>query len=127
MLYKGNAVPSSAKADVQAAGGTFVHAYDQIGVAIARSDSATFADRLARDKRVEGVSSTARLRVEAGRAGGRRRRGPAARRAAERAGDRRRHVLAAAVGHAADPHAAGARDHGRQPAVVVGDIDTGLD
>src|SRR5829696_2699643 len=59
VLYKGNAVPSSAKADVQAAGGTFVHAYDQIGVAIARSDSTAFAGRLGRDKRVEGVSSTA--------------------------------------------------------------------
>ena len=61
VLYKGNAVPSSAKADVQKAGGTFVHAYDKIGVAIARSDSASFATRLGQDKRVEGVSSTARF------------------------------------------------------------------
>src|SRR3954468_1759971 len=61
VLYKGNAVPSSAKADVQQAGGTFVHAYDKIGVAIARSDSATFASRLGKDNRVEGVSSTARF------------------------------------------------------------------
>jgi subtilisin family serine protease len=61
VLYKGNAVPSSAKTDVQAAGGTFVHAYDKIGVAIARSDSAAFADRLGRDNRIEGVSSTARF------------------------------------------------------------------
>jgi len=59
VLYKGNAVPSSAKADVGAAGGTFVHAYDQIGVAIARSDSATFAGKLGKDSRVDGVASTA--------------------------------------------------------------------
>ena len=59
VLYKGNAVPSSAKADVQQAGGTVVHAYNQIGVAIARSDSAAFAGRLGKDNRVEGVSSTA--------------------------------------------------------------------
>ena len=61
VLYKGNAVPSSAKADVQKAGGTFVHAYDKIGVAIARSGSASFATRLGKDNRVEGVSSTARF------------------------------------------------------------------
>ena len=58
VLYKGSAVPASAKADVQKAGGTFVYGYDQIGVAIARSNSATFADKLAEDNRVEGVSST---------------------------------------------------------------------
>jgi lantibiotic leader peptide-processing serine protease len=61
VLYKGNAVPSSAKADVQAAGGTFVHAYDKIGVAVARSDSAAFATELGKDNRVEGVSSTTRF------------------------------------------------------------------
>ena len=59
VLYKGNAVPSSARADVQQAGGTFVGAYDKIGVAIARSDSAAFAGKLGKDNRVEGVSSTA--------------------------------------------------------------------
>jgi lantibiotic leader peptide-processing serine protease len=36
-----------------------VHGYDAIGVAIARSGSASFATRMARDTRVEGVSSTA--------------------------------------------------------------------
>jgi subtilisin family serine protease len=61
VLYKGNAVPVSAKTDVQKAGGTFVYGYDAIGVAIARSDSASFADALSKDNRVEGVSSTARF------------------------------------------------------------------
>ena len=59
MLYKGSAVPASASADVQNAGGTYVYGYDQIGVAIARSDSASFASEMAKDNRVEGVSSTA--------------------------------------------------------------------
>src|SRR4051812_7288151 len=61
VLYKGNSVPASAKADVQKAGGTFVYGYDAIGVAIARSDSASFAANLAKDNRVEGVSSTAKF------------------------------------------------------------------
>ena len=59
VLYKGNAVPASAEADVQKAGGTYVYGYDQIGVAIARSENAAFAAELAKDNRVEGVSSTA--------------------------------------------------------------------
>jgi subtilisin family serine protease len=61
VLYKGNAVPASAKADVLKAGGTFVYGYDQIGVAIARSDDSAFASRIGRDGRVEGVSSTKRF------------------------------------------------------------------
>jgi len=59
VLYKGNAVPASASADVQKAGGTYVVGYDQIGVAIARSQSASFASKMSNDRRVEGVSSTA--------------------------------------------------------------------
>jgi lantibiotic leader peptide-processing serine protease len=59
VLYKGSAVPSSASTDVAKAGGTLVHGYDAIGVAIARSDSSSFAAKIGKDKRVEGVSSTA--------------------------------------------------------------------
>ena len=59
VLYKGSSVPASASADVQKAGGTYVIGYDQIGVAIARSQSASFASQMAKDNRVEGVSSTA--------------------------------------------------------------------
>src|SRR3954453_3589416 len=61
VLYKGNAVPVSAETDVHKAGGTFVYGYDAIGVAIARSDTASFAATLSKDSRVEGVSSTARF------------------------------------------------------------------
>jgi lantibiotic leader peptide-processing serine protease len=59
VLYKSNDVPASAKSDVQAAGGTWVYGYDAIGVAIARSSSASFASRMEKDNRVEGVASTA--------------------------------------------------------------------
>jgi subtilisin family serine protease len=58
VLYNGSSVPASAKSDVEAAGGSLVAGYDQIGVAVARSDSAGFAARLGKDRRVEGVSST---------------------------------------------------------------------
>ena len=124
VLYKGNAVPSSAKADVQQAGGTFVHAYNQIGVAIARSDSAAFAGRLGKDNRVEGVSSTAgfasRLRQDEAM-------GPPA-------GDLPNAPAADADTfsgmqwdmrqiHTPEAHAV----TGGSPAVVVGDIDTGID
>src|SRR5919205_203471 len=61
VLYKQSALPASASADIQQAGGKLVYGYDQIGVAIARSDSASFADALGKDSRVEGVASTARF------------------------------------------------------------------
>src|SRR5438270_3548278 len=59
VLYKANSVPASAKGDVEKAGGTFVYGYDAIGVAVARSDSASFASQMVKDSRIEGVSSTA--------------------------------------------------------------------
>jgi subtilisin family serine protease len=58
VLYKGTSVPASARADIAASGGTLVQGYDQIGVAVARSDSAAFAGTLSRDNRIEGVSAT---------------------------------------------------------------------
>ncbi len=129
VLYKGNAVPSSAKADVQAAGGTFVHAYDQIGVAIARSDSAAFADRLGRDNRIEGVSSTARFGSKLQEPSG-----GAAEGSGPQPGDLPNSPATDADTlspfqwdmrqiHTPEAHAI----TGGSPAVVVGDIDTGTD
>jgi subtilisin family serine protease len=65
VLYKAQAVPASAYAEIERAGGTLVAAYADIGVAIARSDSKTFAAELGKNAAVEGVSSTARMRVSA--------------------------------------------------------------
>jgi subtilisin family serine protease len=59
VLYKQQSTPASVASDVIAAGGTLVASYDQIGVAIARSDSASFAGAMRADNRVDGVSSTA--------------------------------------------------------------------
>jgi subtilisin family serine protease len=130
VLYKGNAVPPSARADVQKAGGTYVHGYDKIGVAVARSESATFAAELAKDARIEGVSSTAgfgsRLQEPSGGS-------------AESAEGPPPGGLPNAPASDADSlsplqwdmrqiHTPQAHAiTGGSPAVVVGDIDTGLD
>ena len=58
VLYKANAV---AKDAIGSAGGTLVASYPQIGVAIARSSSATFAADAAKDSRVEGAAATAKF------------------------------------------------------------------
>jgi hypothetical protein len=63
VLYKGAAVPTNAASTIAAAGGSLVYSYDQIGVAIARSDNASFRDNLLKDSRIE----NARLRRLASR------------------------------------------------------------
>jgi subtilisin family serine protease len=127
VLYKGNSVPASAKADVQNAGGTLVYGYDAIGVAIARSDSASFATAVAKDRRVEGVSSTARFASRLRQPDGQSAEGPPP-------GDLPNAPATDADTftplqwdmrqiHTPEAHAV----TGGSPAVVVGDIDTGLD
>src|SRR5947199_733035 len=59
VLYSGSAVPANAAASIAKAGGTLVYSYNQIGVAIARSDSSTFRANIVKDNRVEGASATA--------------------------------------------------------------------
>ena len=58
VLYKKNALPSDASATVRRAGGSLVYAYPQIGVIIAKSDSRAFRRNLMRDHRVEGAAAT---------------------------------------------------------------------
>src|SRR4051794_40379217 len=129
VLYNGNAVPASAKADVEKAGGTFVYGYDEIGVAIARSDRASFAAAVAADKRVEGVASTAGFasRLEQSQDGSDGADGPPP-------GDLPNAPAADTDSlsplqwdmrqiHTPEAHAI----TGGSPAVLVGDIDTGLD
>src|SRR3954454_22825708 len=128
VLYKGNAVPASAETDVHKAGGTFVYGYDAIGVAIARSDSASFAANLSKDNRVEGVSSTARFasRVD----------DPQGDQAAEGPPPGGLPNAPASDADSLSPlqwdmrqiHTPAAHAiTGGSPAVIVGDIDTGLD
>src|SRR5438093_6883833 len=59
VLYGGSAVPADAAASINRAGGTLVYSYDQIGVAIARSDNANFRANIVKDNKVEGASATA--------------------------------------------------------------------
>jgi subtilisin family serine protease len=125
VLYKGSAVPASAKADVARAGGTFVYGYNQIGVTIARSDNTGFAANMGRDNRVEGVSSTKRFASRLEEPDGAE--GPPP-------GDLPNSPAAdtdSLTGfqwdmrqiHTPQAHAI----TGGSPAVVVGDIDTGID
>src|SRR5438270_5942658 len=58
VLYGGSAVPADAAASIAKAGGSLVYSYGQIGVAIARSDNSNFRANIVKDNRVEGASST---------------------------------------------------------------------
>ena len=59
VLYKGSAVPKDAATTISNAGGSLVYAYGQIGVVVARSDSASFRANLLKDSRIENASATA--------------------------------------------------------------------
>src|SRR5438067_7853013 len=59
VLYGTSAVPADASASIAKAGGSLVYSYPQIGVAIAKSDSATFRASIVKDSKVEGAASTA--------------------------------------------------------------------
>jgi lantibiotic leader peptide-processing serine protease len=59
ILYKKHSVPSNAAKAVKSSGGTFVYSYDKIGVVIARSDNSAFRANVMRDSRIEGAQSTA--------------------------------------------------------------------
>jgi lantibiotic leader peptide-processing serine protease len=59
IVYKQQAVPADAAASIQSAGGTLVYSYSQIGVAVASSGSSSFRGNLLKDNRVDNASSTA--------------------------------------------------------------------
>jgi len=61
VLFKGGAGTAGDAAAIEKAGGAVVHNYTEIGVAVARSASPSFADRVAKNRRVEGVTATARF------------------------------------------------------------------
>src|ERR671925_1586463 len=63
VLYNAQAVPGDAATTILRAGGELVYSYDQIGVAIAKSDSSAFRANLLKDARIENVSSTAGFAV----------------------------------------------------------------
>jgi subtilisin family serine protease len=122
VLYKQQAVPAGAATAIQRAGGSLVYSYDSIGVAIAQSASPSFSSKIAADKKVEGVSSTAafgvRLNEEMIAVGA------GASSTAGTWGD----PLSAMQWDMRQIHVPEAHEiTGGSPSVVVGDIDTGLD
>jgi subtilisin family serine protease len=122
ILYHGMAIPREAAKTIAAAGGTLVARYDKIGVAIARSGSVSFTDRILKDNRVQSASATAgfatRLTDKVKAAGPLPGSTPAP-------GD---DPLSFLQWDMTQIHAPEARAiNGGSPSVVVGDIDTGLD
>jgi lantibiotic leader peptide-processing serine protease len=128
VLFKGNASPSNAAAIVTGAGGTVVKDYGQIGVLVARSDNSAFGDTVRANNKVEGAAATSTFATrlddgaQAEEAGG----PPAGDLPNAPAGDAdtfsgeqwdMRQM------HAPEAHAI----TGGSPAVLVGDIDTGID
>ncbi len=59
VLYKQAAVPAGVATTIRNAGGTLVYSYSQIGVAIAQSSSSSFRDSLLKNQGIENASSTA--------------------------------------------------------------------
>ena len=66
VLYQANAVPSNAASTISAAGGTLVWSYDQIGVAIVRSENTSFASNMSKAKGVQGAAATTGFGVRGG-------------------------------------------------------------
>jgi subtilisin family serine protease len=65
VLYQQQAVPANAAASMFAAGGQLVYSYDAIGVAVANSDSSSFAsDLMQSDRSVDAVEATASFGVQ---------------------------------------------------------------
>ena len=127
VLYKANGVSDSSLKSVAAAGGTVVHTYPEIGVAIVKSDRDGFGPALrSRDGAVQGAASTAALGVALGDS------------AAEGA-DTQAPVVPGEPAPGSDSLSALQWDmdqiqapaaralNGGSASVVVGDIDTGLD
>jgi subtilisin family serine protease len=131
VLYKGQSVPADAAATIQKAGGMLVYSYGQIGVAIASSTSSSFRDNLLKDQKVENAAGTSlyatRLNAD-----------PAASQDDSASGPPQGDLPNAPATdadslsplqwdmrqiHTPEAHAI----TGGSPAVLVGDIDTGID
>jgi lantibiotic leader peptide-processing serine protease len=63
VLYARTAVPADAAAKIESAGGQLVAAYDEIGVAVARSSSPTFTTAILADSRVAAAAATSNTAV----------------------------------------------------------------
>jgi lantibiotic leader peptide-processing serine protease len=126
ILYKGHSVPANATSWVERSGGTVVVKYDQIGVVVAQSRYDAFSAAMSQDSRVDGVAASTKPVAKVDPYG------------IEDHGDGREPELTNAPAgqdnldplqwhmrqiHAPEAHAI----TGGSPAVVVGDLDTGVD
>ncbi|MFL5798501.1 MAG: S8 family serine peptidase [Actinomycetota bacterium] len=131
VVYKSATSPANASTSLQAAGGTVVADYSQIGVVIAQSSDSSFRTKVMRDGRVDGAAATANFatKLDDGAVNGESSdtQGPPA-------GDLSNSPATDADNlsplqwdmrqiHTPDAHAI----TGGSPDVLVGDIDTGLD
>jgi subtilisin family serine protease len=125
VVYRAQSVPSDAATTVRNAGGSLVASYGAIGVAVARSGSATFKSTLARDARIAAVAATSKAvvrvqdDVEREAAAGT----PAVNIPASDSDTLSGLQWDMTQIHAPEAHAI----TGGSPSVLVGDIDTGLD
>jgi lantibiotic leader peptide-processing serine protease len=125
VVYKGSSVPSSASSSIKAAGGTLVYGYPQIGVAIARSDNASFSANLeARDTSVLGAAATSAFATQLRdlNSGGN---SASVAPGTPAPGDDNLSALQWDMNQISAPEARAI--NGGSPSVVAGDIDTGLD
>ena len=125
IMYKGSTSASDAGNRISAAGGSLVVNYKQIGVVVARSTNTAFAANLEKDSKVEGVSVSSKPMAQVG---------PLDSESAEAqptelpSGPATPDSLAALQWDMRQISAPEANAiTGGSPAVVVGDIDTGLD
>ncbi len=126
IMYKGSSVPASAQGQIARSGGTVVVSYNQIGVVVARSLNDSFQAAMEQDARVEGVAKSDQPVAQANPV------------SADSHGDDQQPELPNAPAgqdnlaplqwdmrqiHAPEANAI----TGGSPAVVVADIDTGVD
>src|SRR4051794_21862949 len=126
LLFKGNSSPADADAIVTRAGGTVVANYSQIGVLVARSNQTAFGETLRANNKVEGAAATTNFGTQLAE--------PAAADGGPPPGDLPN--TPATDGDSLSPlqwdmrqiHTPQAHAiTGGSPAVLVGDIDTGID
>jgi len=126
IMYKGSSVPASSKSQIERSGGTVVASYNEIGVVVARSLYDTFEAAVQQDSRVAGVAASTQPAAKVDPYG-----------AADHGDNQPPELPNAPAGQdnldplqwhmrqikAPQAHAI----TGGSPAVVVGDIDTGVD
>ena len=127
MLYKQQSINSNASSAIEKAGGALVYAYPQIGVVIATSDSSDFRSNLLKDSAIENAAATTGFAYQLPADTAADAEGPPA--------DGLPNAPATDADtlsplqwdmrqiHAPEAHAI----TGGSPAVLVGDIDTGID